>query len=62
MNNIFEGCYSLKNLNLANFINLEMVHLMGIFDECRSLSKLNYPNLKIEDTDILDLIFYDCPS
>ncbi len=61
MKSMFNGCSSLKELNLANF-NVEKVKDMGLmFYGCTSLSKLyiaNFYNLSLTNKIICLMVVY----
>ena len=41
MSQMFEGCISLKDLNLSNFNTKNVTNMAGMFRECKSLINLN---------------------
>ena len=65
MQSMFEGCESLKTLDLQNLGNNNIIvaGLYSMFKGCKNLESLSLPNLQIDfDNDIsgIDLMFFGC--
>ena len=52
MNNMFDGCLSLTNINLSNFNTNNVTNMNNMFYGCRSLNK---NNIITKDRKILNL-------
>ena len=44
MNNMFNGCKSLKELNISKFNTNNVINMKSMFEYCNSLKKLDISN------------------
>ena len=56
---MFNGCSSLKELNLSNFNTNKVIDMSSMFSRCSSLKKLNLNNF---NTDNVTLICIKCST
>ena len=42
MNNMFNGCKSLKELNISKFNTNNVINMKSMFENCNSLKKFGY--------------------
>ena len=55
---IFEGCSSLKQLNLSNFNTNNVTNMNCMFHKCSSLTDLNISNFNTDNvTDMRDMLY-----
>ena len=59
---MFNGCKSLKNLNLSNFNTQNVTNMSGMFFGCKSLANLNLTNFNTQNVTDMSSMFYDCKS
>ena len=57
---MFNNCKKLNNLNLSNFITLNVTDISYMFNDCISLINLNLDNFISEKTNDIDGIFNNC--
>ena len=62
MEGMFEGCSSLKELNLFNFNTNNVTNMGAIFNKCSSLKELNLSNFNTNNVTNMEGMFYKCSS
>ena len=62
INNMFNGCSSLKSLNLGEFSLSKINNMSNTFRNCVSLTSLNLSNILISENGSMDYMFYNCSN
>ena len=57
---MFDGCLSLKELNLSNFNTANVTCMIGMFSGCLSLKELNISNFNINNVTKIQDMFTSC--
>jgi len=60
MSCVFDGCKSLKELNIINFDTSNVTNMHRMFAECRSLKELNITDFNTVNVTDIEYIFYYC--
>ena len=60
MEDMFSGCYSLKELNLSNFNTNNVTNMRGMFYGCYSLKELNISNFNTNNVTNMRNMFSGC--
>ena len=60
MSKMFEGCSSLKELNLSNFNTSKVTSMSSMFYGCSSLKELNVSNFNTSKVTSMSSMFYGC--
>ena len=60
MISMFEGCSSLKNLDLSNFNTDNVTHMNDMFNKCSSLTNINLSNFNTNNVIYMSCIFEGC--
>ena len=60
MVNMFNGCLSLKELNLSNFNNNNVTYMGYMFYGCSSLKELNLSNFNTNNVTYMAYMFNGC--
>ena len=60
MNGMFHGCSSLKELDISNFRNSDLMDVSFMFDGCKSLKKLKIGHFNITNVSEKRNIFRGC--
>ena len=59
---MFDSCYSLKNINLANLTTKKVSDLTNMFSNCRSLENINLNKFDTSQVIKMNSMFYNCTS
>ena len=59
---MFDGCSSLKELNLKNFNTNNVTYMSHMFYKCSSLKELNFNIIKANNLIDMYRMFYGCPN
>lgn len=62
MTSMFEGCSSLKSLNLKNWTNTLVEYMGSMFEECSSMTSINLEGFTTPSVDYMSAMFYNCSS
>ena len=62
MAQMFDGCTSLKEINLSNFNTNNVNDMRGMFCRCSSLKEINIPNFNTNYFANMSSMFYGCPD
>ena len=62
MSEMFEGCSSLKNLNLSNFNTSKVTNMSYMFYGCKALTSLNLSNFNTSNVTDMSWMFRDCKA
>ena len=62
MDKMFEGCTSLKSVNLSNINTSKVESMIGMFYECSSLESIDLSNLDTSNVTYMQDMFYNCTS
>ena len=62
MNRMFNGCSTLKELNLSNFITNNVTDMSKMFSGCSSLKELNLSNFNTNNVTNMDFMLYKCSA
>ena len=60
MKSMFDGCSSLKQLNLSNFNTDNVNNMNNMFRGCSSLKELNLSNFNTNNVTYKNDMFYGC--
>ena len=58
MSHMFQGCSSLKELNVSNFNTNNVTDMSGMFYKCKSLMQLNLSNFKNKNATNMNSILW----
>ena len=59
---MFQGCSSLKNINLSNFNTNNVTNMGCMFDRCSSLTNIDLSNFNTNKVTNMSCMFYKCKS
>ena len=59
---MFEGCISLKKLDISNFNTINVLNMSHMFLSCKSLEKINLSNFRINNVINMNLMFIGCSN
>ena len=59
---MFEGCKSLKQLNLSSFNTNKVTNMISMFEGCSSLNELNISNFNFDNVTDMVYMFEGCSS
>ena len=62
MSDMFNGCSSLKELNLNNFNTDNVTNMSHMFHECLSLKELNLNNFNTNNLTYMHGMFFGCSN
>lgn len=62
MNRMFNGCYSLKTLDLSGFNTEKVEDMSGMFGDCYSLEKLDLSSFNTENVKDMTAMFSRCTT
>ena len=62
MKSMFDGCSSLKNLDLSNFNTLNVTNMSCMFNGCTSLKNINLSKFNTQNVTDMIAMFYGCSS
>ena len=62
MNNMFYGCYSLKNVDCSFFDTTNVKDMSCMFGKCKSLTSLDLNNFNTDNVEKMFEIFGSCPN
>ena len=57
-NHLFEGCSSLTNIDLSNFISNDIIDISYMFDGCFSLKNINLSNFNTNNVKNMSYVFF----
>ena len=60
MSDMFNGCYSLEELNISNFNTDNVTNMDGMFLDCSLLKELNLSNFNTNNVTNMDGMFNGC--
>ena len=62
MRYMFNGCKSLKKLDLSNFNTNNLEEMNDMFSNCYSLTELNISSFNTDNVKCMKMMFFDCSS
>ena len=62
MGSMFEGCSSLKTIDLSSFNTENVKDITYMFSKCKALSSIELSNFDTKKVVHMDGMFYDCPK
>jgi len=62
MSSMFEGCWSLTNINLSNFNTNNVTNMSSMFEGCSSLKNINLSNFNTNNVTNMSSMFIGCSS
>ena len=62
MNNLFDNCISLEELDLSNFDTGDTEYMSYMFNNCTSLTSLNVKGFNTRKVKEMERMFYACSS
>ena len=57
MEEIFDYCTSLKEINLSNFNTNKIIRIDSLFRDCKSLEKINISNFNTDNLKVMFMMF-----
>ena len=62
MTSIFNGCNSLRNIDLSNFNTQNVAYMGCMFFGCKSLTNINLSNFNTQSVTYMGCMFFGCNS